>query len=95
MESDNVKADYVGENKRSIDPDNTTTLSLNLPQIRIAKITGWGYREILEDLPFAAGLQIIHADDAAHGRKRTWTRNSRKVDFDSLAAIDAAFAKIT
>ena len=62
---------------------------------RIAKITGWGYREILEDLPFAAGLQIIHADDAAHGRRRTWTRNSRKVDFDSLAAIDAAFAKIT
>ena len=62
---------------------------------RIAKTTGWGFREILEDLPFAAGLQIIHADDAAHGRKRAWTRNSRKVDFDSLAAIDAAFAKIT
>lgn len=62
---------------------------------RIAKITGWGYREILEDLPFGAGLQIIHTDDFAHGRRRTWSRNSRKVDFDSLAAIDAAFKNLT
>lgn len=62
---------------------------------RIAKITGWGYREILEELPFGAGLQIIHADDYAHGRRRDWARNSRKVDFDSLAAIDAAFKNLT
>jgi hypothetical protein len=61
---------------------------------RIAKITGWGFREILEDLPFAAGLQLIHADDHAHGRARRWTRNSRRTDFDSLAAIDAAFEKL-
>jgi hypothetical protein len=34
---------------------------------RIAKITGWGYREIMEELPFGAGLQMIFCDDAAHG----------------------------
>jgi hypothetical protein len=45
-------------------------------------------------LPFAAGLQLIHADDHAHGRARRWTRNSRRTDFDSLAAIDAAFEKL-
>ena len=61
---------------------------------RVAKITGWGFREILEDLPFAAGLQIIHADDTAHGRRRPWTRNRRTTDFDSLAEIDAAIARI-
>ena len=61
---------------------------------RIAKITGWGFREILEDLPFAAGLQIIHADDAAHGRKRAWSRNNRATDFDSVAAIDEALARL-
>ena len=59
------------------------------------KITGWGFREILEDLPFAAGLQILHADDFAHGRKRVWGRNNRATDFDSLAAIEAAFENLT
>jgi hypothetical protein len=48
----------------------------------------------LEDLPFAAGLQIIHADDTAHGRRRIWKRNNRATDFDSVAAIDEALAKI-
>jgi len=48
----------------------------------------------LEDLPFAAGLQILHADDFAHGRKRVWGRNNRATDFDSLAAIEAAFQNL-
>lgn len=61
---------------------------------RIAKTTGWGFREILEDLPFAAGLQILHADDTAHGRRRPWASNRRATDFDSLAAIEAAFANL-
>jgi hypothetical protein len=61
---------------------------------RIASITGWGYREIVEELPFAAGLQIIHADDYAHGRARTWERNRRRQDFDSLAIVEDAFSKL-
>lgn len=62
--------------------------------LRIAKVTGWGYREIMEDLPFAAGLQIIHADDYSKGIERTWTRNQRAGSFDSLALIEDAFSKL-
>jgi len=62
--------------------------------LRIAKVTGWGFREIMEELPFAAGLQIIHADDYSNGRERRWCRDERAASFDSLASIEAAFAKI-
>ena len=62
---------------------------------RIASITGWGYREIMEDLPFAAGLQILHAEDYAHNRQRIWSRNKALSEFDSLQLIEDAFEKLT
>jgi len=62
--------------------------------LRIAKVTGWGYREIMEELPFAAGLQMIHADDYANGVERRWTRNERAGSFDSMAIIEDAFSKL-
>lgn len=62
---------------------------------RIASITGWGYREIMEELPFSAGLQILHADDYANGRARIWSRDKKAEEFDSLALIEDAFSKIT
>lgn len=62
---------------------------------RVARASGgWGFREIMEDLPFAAGLQIIHADDYANGVERQWTNDSRRPSFDSLATIEAAFSKL-
>lgn len=60
---------------------------------RLAKITGWGYREIMEELPFGAGLQMIFCDDAAHGRRRRWTRNNKAVSVDALSAIERAMQK--
>jgi hypothetical protein len=57
---------------------------------RLAKITGWGYREIMEELPFGAGLQMIFCDDSAHGRRRKWMRNNRSVNVDALTAIEEA-----
>jgi len=48
----------------------------------------------MEDLPFAAGLQIIHADDYVNGVERRWTRNERAGSFDSLAIIEEAFSKL-
>ena len=61
---------------------------------RIASITGWGYREIMENLPFAAGLQILHADDYAHGRRRVWSRDKEASAFDSMSLIEDAFSKL-
>jgi hypothetical protein len=61
---------------------------------RIAKATSWGYREITEELPFSAGLQLIFCDDAAHGRRRAWTRNNKAADVDALAQLEEAFAKV-
>jgi hypothetical protein len=61
---------------------------------RISRITGWGYREILEELPFSAGLQIIFCEDAAQGKRRRWTRNNKSSDIDALAQLEEAFAKV-
>lgn len=61
---------------------------------RIASITGWGYREIMEDLPFAAGLQILYAEDYAHGRRRVWSRDKAVSAFDSMSLIENAFSKL-
>lgn len=61
---------------------------------RIASITGWGYREIMEDLPFAAGLQILYAEDYAHGRRRVWSRDKAVSAFDSMSLIEDAFSKL-
>ena len=62
--------------------------------LRVNRITRWGYREIMEELPFAAGLQMIHADDYQNGVERRWTRNERAGSFDSLAIIEEAFSKL-
>ena len=61
---------------------------------RLAKITGWGFREIMEELPFSAGLQLLHADAWAHGQKKYWARNNTAAVFDSVAELDAAIEKI-
>jgi hypothetical protein len=49
----------------------------------------------MEDLPFAAGLQILHAEDYAHNRQRIWSRNKALSEFDSLQLIEDAFEKLT
>jgi len=59
---------------------------------RIAKITGWGRNEILYNLPFSVGLQIIHADDASRGLIKPWIHNRRGNKIDSLALIESAFS---
>jgi hypothetical protein len=48
----------------------------------------------MEQLPFSAGLQLLHADSWAHGQQKYWTRNNTAAVFDSVAEIDAAFAKL-
>lgn len=57
-------------------------------------VTGWGYREIMEDVPFAAGLQIIDSDLVSKGIPRIYGRTSNRINFDGLADIEAAFEKI-
>lgn len=47
----------------------------------------------MEELPFAAGLQILHADDYVHGRHSAWANNNSSVDVDALATIEDTLAK--
>jgi hypothetical protein len=61
----------------------------------LASITGWGFQQIMWQIPFAAGLQILDADSFSHGVPRLYLRRNPNADFDSLAAIESAFAKIT
>jgi hypothetical protein len=59
----------------------------------LARATGWGYREIMEEVPLSAGLQIIDADMLSQGILRhRW--QDEKTDFDSLRIIEEAFAKM-
>jgi hypothetical protein len=46
----------------------------------------------MEDLPIAAGLQILNCDSYSKGQHRTY-RNTT-TPFDSRALIDNAFAKL-
>lgn len=46
----------------------------------------------MEDIPIAAGLQIIDADLFAKGIHREWTSGGSR--FDSAAVIDEAFKKL-
>jgi len=55
-------------------------------------MTGWAFREIMEDLPFSAGLQLIDADLNSKGIERIYV-NTRP-DFDALSLIDEAFDKL-
>lgn len=48
----------------------------------------------MEELPFAAGLQIIHADDYHNNVDRRWTRDNTAASFDSLSVIEEAFSKL-
>jgi hypothetical protein len=48
----------------------------------------------MEELPFSAGLQLLHADSWAHGAQKYWTRNNTAAVFDSVAELDAAIEKI-
>jgi hypothetical protein len=61
----------------------------------LASITGWGFHACMWQIPFAAGLQILDADAFQHGVPRLYLRRNPNADFDSLAAIESAFAKIT
>jgi hypothetical protein len=47
----------------------------------------------MEDLPFAAGLQLLHADDYVNGRHSAWANNNASVDVDAFATIEATLAK--
>jgi hypothetical protein len=44
----------------------------------------------MEEVPFAAGLQILFCDSLSSGRKPRWTRNRTTASVDALASIDAA-----
>jgi hypothetical protein len=57
----------------------------------IASVTGWGYREIMEEVPIFAGLQIIDADLYVKGIHRYY-RSDR--NFDSAAFIDNEINKL-
>lgn len=48
----------------------------------------------MEELPIAAGLQIIDADLYAKGIERVYTRDNAKANFDSLRLIDERFANL-
>ena len=61
---------------------------------QVAKLTGWGYRQIMWEIPFTAGLQLLHAESFAHGITKRWKRNNTSALFDFEAEIDAAFAKL-
>jgi hypothetical protein len=60
---------------------------------RIAKITGWGFREIVEELPFAAGLQLLHCDGMASGQTRVWTNAQAGNSVDALALLDDVLSR--
>jgi hypothetical protein len=60
---------------------------------RIAKITGWGFREIVEELPFAAGLQLLHCDGMASGQTRVWTNAQAGNSVDALALLDEVLSR--
>jgi hypothetical protein len=44
----------------------------------------------MEEVPFAAGLQILFCDSLATGRKPRWTRDRTTESVDALASIEAA-----
>ena len=60
---------------------------------RIAKITGWGFREIVEELPFAAGLQLLHCDGMASGQTRVWTNTQAGNSVDALALLEDVLSR--
>jgi hypothetical protein len=61
--------------------------------LRLVKLTGWGFSHILEELPFAVGLQLLQADDYTNGIHRPWSRDNAAVDIDAFASIETTLAK--
>lgn len=57
-------------------------------------MTGWGFKDIMEGLPIAAGLQIIDADLYAKGIQRVYVKDRHKSSFDSRGLIDETFQKL-
>lgn len=55
-------------------------------------MTGWAFREIMEDLPFSAGLQLIDADLYNKGIERVYVNAAP--DFDAHALVEDAFRKL-
>lgn len=55
-------------------------------------MTGWAFREIMEELPFSAGLQLIDADLYNKGIERVYVNSAS--DFDALSLIENAFQKL-
>ncbi len=55
-------------------------------------MTGWAFREIMEELPFSAGLQLIDADLYNKGIERVYVNSAP--DFDALSLIENAFRKL-
>jgi len=46
----------------------------------------------MEEIPIAAGLQIINAEVVANGARRYW--RSEDASFDSVRVIEDAFSKL-
>jgi hypothetical protein len=61
---------------------------------QVAKLTGWGHHAILFEVPFTAGLQLLHADATAQGAPKAWKRNNTAAAFDLASDIEAVFAKL-
>jgi hypothetical protein len=59
----------------------------------LAAATGWGFREIMEDVPLAGGLQIIDAECLKNGTFR-FRESEPQPDFDSRQIVDEAFKKL-
>ena len=61
---------------------------------RLASVTGWGFHQIMWEIPYAAGLQILDADSFARGIPRVYLREDPTAHFDSLAEIESVFSKL-
>jgi hypothetical protein len=48
----------------------------------------------MEEIPLAAGLQIIDADLYAKGIERVYARGNTSADFDSMRLIEETFSKL-
>jgi hypothetical protein len=61
---------------------------------RLASVTGWGFQQIVWEIPYAAGLQILDADSFSRGIPRVYLRDDPAAVFDSLQAIESVFQKL-
>jgi hypothetical protein len=45
-------------------------------------------------VPFATGLQLLHADSFSKGAPKAWKRNNTAAAFDLASDIEAVFARL-